>query len=92
MSNRRRYPRQTVSYPAWIELARGRRIQCALSNASEKGALLLLSSAEIVPRRFILWLTANGTSQRACLVVWQDGPKIGVEYVGRRTGEAVILD
>jgi hypothetical protein len=91
MSNKRAHVRRPVSYPVWVELEGGRRVECILSNASEGGAMLTLLDSYKIPRRFNLWLTKGGSIQRGCLLMWKEGRSAGIMF-NRRAGIPVLLD
>ena len=81
-ANKRKSPRRTVSYPATIILGSDSPpLYCALCNASQEGAQLLLADPDQVPDRFILALSADGAARRKCRVVWRSGELIGVEFL-----------
>jgi hypothetical protein len=83
-AEKRKNLRRTVSYPAWIHLAEDAPPQeCALCDASEKGAQLTVSAPEKVPENFILALSADGAATRYCRVVWRTDKQVGVEFVER---------
>jgi hypothetical protein len=51
-----------------------------LSNVSETGARIDVQDSKIVPDRFTLWLSGNGSAQRACRIVWRKPQNIGVAF------------
>jgi hypothetical protein len=86
-AEKRKNLRRTVSYPAWIHLSKDAPPQeCALCDASEKGAQLAVSAPEKVPENFILALSADGSATRYCRVVWRTESQVGVEFVERPAG------
>jgi hypothetical protein len=81
-ANKRKSLRRSVSYPASIILGNDLPpLGCALCNASQEGAQLLVAEPDRVPDRFVLALSADGAARRKCRVVWRSGELIGVEFL-----------
>ena len=55
---------------------------CQVTNMSVTGAALTFAFALPVqlPDRFTLQLTLDGRISRACLIIWDDGTKVGVAF------------
>jgi hypothetical protein len=80
--DQRKSLRRSISYPATI--IRGNdepAMPCALCNASQEGAQLVVAEPEKVPDRFLLALSADGAARRKCQVVWRSGGQIGVRFL-----------
>lgn len=80
-SNRRKWPRKDIVYPAYIVLGPERR-RCSVKNASTGGAKLEVHAPEEVPDDFVLCLSVSGPPCRKCHVVWREAGRIGVEWTG----------
>jgi hypothetical protein len=59
---RRKAKRHTVRYGAWFALAHGSLCECVLCGISETGARLMVHDTAVVPEKFVLVLTANGSA------------------------------
>lgn len=81
-ADKRKSLRRSISYPATILLGGDALpIGCALCNASQEGAQLMVAEPDRIPDRFVLALSADGAAKRKCLVVWRSGDLIGVRFV-----------
>lgn len=69
-----------MRYTAWIALAPGQLHGCVLADVSDTRCRLDVENADIVPRRFTLWLAHNGSARRKCKVVWRKARQIGVAF------------
>jgi hypothetical protein len=80
-SERRKHPRHpTMSRPS-IYLGKDvPLIPCALVNMSEGGARLVHRPPPVLPARFVLFFTLDGSKRRSCRVIWRDGDDIGVAF------------
>jgi hypothetical protein len=79
---KRKSLRRVISYPAAIIADDGTPpVGCALCNASQEGAQLIVAEPERIPDRFVLALSADGAARRKCRVVWRSGDQIGVQFI-----------
>lgn len=84
-AEKRKKPRRSVTYPAYLDLGDGSPVRvCTLCDASEEGAQLAVADPQGVPDVFILALSADGAARRHCRVVWRTEMQIGVEFVKDR--------
>jgi hypothetical protein len=68
---------------AFIYLEKGIPLaECEVTNISEGGAKIVWRSSEMLPARFVLFLTLDGSDRRTCRVVWRNGTDIGVAFEG----------
>lgn len=89
-----------ISYTAWIGLDDGQLHGCILSDVSETGARIGVQDPNLIPDRFVLLLSNNGSARRTCDVVWRERHQIGVRFArlataGRKirlTPGAVVID
>ena len=81
-ADKRKSLRRSISYPASILFGNDAPpIGCALCNASQEGAQLVVAEPDRVPDRFVLALSADGAARRKCRVVWRSDDLIGVEFL-----------
>lgn len=79
---KRKAPRRSISYPAFIDLGGGQAlVECRLCDASQEGAHLAVADPNSVPNEFILALSSDGAARRRCRVVWRTDTQIGVEFL-----------
>lgn len=81
--NQRQTKRRSIRYSAWIALKPEGLQTCFLSDISETGARIDVQDSEKVPDHFMLWLASNGSTRRACSVVWREPNRIGVKFDGK---------
>lgn len=81
--NRRKFKRQQIRYAAWIALKPDGLHTCILADISDTGARIEVANSDNVPDHFMLWLANNGSTRRACSVVWREPQQIGVKFEGR---------
>jgi hypothetical protein len=81
---RRQYPRQSpMKGHAYVYLGKGiPLVDCEITNISEGGARVVWNSPEMLPGRFVLFLTLDGSDRRSCRVVWRNGADTGVAFEG----------
>jgi hypothetical protein len=78
MVERRASPRKRMLKTAHIILSeKAPKIECAVRNVSDMGAMLQISTTYGIPDNFLLRI--DGV-QRACRVVWRTETKIGVAF------------
>ena len=80
MSNRRKFPRRPVTYPAKIianDGSWGR--NCRLLDVSDGGARLVIAEPLELPENFTLALSRK--TARRCKLKWMDDCEIGVIFV-----------
>lgn len=75
--------RRPVHYTAWIALKPEGLQNCFLSDVSDTGARISVQNSEKIPDHFMLWLANNGSTRRACSVVWRKPNQIGVRFNGK---------
>ena len=77
-------PRKHLEQRCWAALGPDRElVECFLQDVSHTGAKLVLETENNLSKTFDLYLTQDGRVGRNCKVVWQEGAKIGVHFVGR---------
>ena len=81
-SNRRKFVRRPLSYPAKIVATDGSwGRKCRVIDVSDGGAKLVLETPTELPKEFILALSVRGKAARKCHVMWTDENEIGVQFV-----------
>ena len=81
-SNRRKFVRRPLSYPAKIVATDGSwGRNCRVLDVSDGGAKLALEKPAELPEEFILALSVRGKAARKCHVMWTDENEIGVQFV-----------
>ena len=79
-SEKRRNPRKSLRYNAWVSAPGGKPVGCVVSDISETGARLEVEEPEGLPERLLLLLTGDGRARRACRVVWRAEHQVGVQF------------
>jgi PilZ domain len=80
----RKQPRKLFGRPAWIDLGKGAALLlCTVYDVSDTGAGVKLATDDRLPARFTLLFSPTGRPGRRCRVVWQDGHRLGCEFVER---------
>jgi hypothetical protein len=82
-SELRKHPRKHYGRPAWIDVGDGSPRLCMVYDLSETGVGIRLATDETPPAQFTLLFTRTGRPSRRCRVLWQDGHRIGCEFVDR---------
>jgi hypothetical protein len=78
----RRAKRTRRRNAAWIGIGNGRtHIPCVLWDISETGARLAAPRSKTLPAAFKLILAKDGSSHRACRVVWRNDKQLGVQFI-----------
>jgi hypothetical protein len=78
MEERRAIPRKRVLKTAHIILSeKAPKVECAVRNISEAGAMLQVSTTYGIPEKFHVQI--DGT-RRACHVVWRTETKMGIAF------------
>lgn len=80
MADKRKAPRRPMWYMARIELGVDEFYSCAITDISNTGACINVDMPELVPDRFVLLLSDNGSARRNCRVVWRRSRQIGVTF------------
>jgi hypothetical protein len=81
-SEKRKDHRQSLKYPAKIDLGDGNPpIPCLLMDVSESGAKIVIEADSDIPERFTLLLAGAGGRRRRCRVVWQEGKQFGAVFI-----------
>lgn len=78
--DQRKAPRRLMRYTAWIAIAPKKMHGCVLSDISETGARIDVEDSKIVPDRFPMFLSRNGSARRVCTVVWRKPKQVGVTF------------
>ncbi len=76
----RKQTRTPVSRPARIELEDGKSISCRIADVSTRGALLIVSDAEWLPKHFMLADIFRGI-RRQVRIVWTSPHRAGIEFL-----------
>lgn len=79
MGEQRQGERVLVLKSAHIRRDHEPAIDCAVLNVSESGACILVPRNTAIPSRFELVIDPDPAC-RACVVVWRDDARIGVEF------------
>jgi hypothetical protein len=80
----RKHPRRHYGRTAWIDFGKGAPLLlCRIYDISETGAGMTLATDDTLPSKFTLLFTPTGRPGRRCRVVWQDGHRLGCEFVER---------
>jgi PilZ domain len=80
---RRQSIREQVQLQASIELGNGSPpMICIVTDASEGGARIKVSSPAELPKDFWLVLTKDRMKRRQCRMVWRSKSQVGVKYLG----------
>lgn len=83
-SELRKNPRKHFGRPAWIDVGKGvPLLLCVVYDVSDTGAGMKLSTEDTLPAKFSLLFSPTGRPGRRCRVVWQDGHRVGCEFVER---------
>jgi hypothetical protein len=81
-TNRRRVPRRSRHYTAWISFAgESRNHDCHVLDIAEDGAKLIADVAVSVGNTFYFSSVPHALSRKRCEVVWRKNRKIGVRFV-----------
>lgn len=82
MSQKRKTPRCVVKIKGTIAAEASAVVgECILADVSEGGARITDFGSAILPDKFEVILTKNGTVRRRCQVVWRTGLEVGVRFV-----------
>jgi PilZ domain len=79
-SEKRKAPRKTMRYSAWLHVGRSHPIGCRVADISHTGARLDVEAPQDVPDRCILLLLENGRPRRTCRTIWRTSSQIGVQF------------
>jgi PilZ domain len=60
--------------------------ECAILNISARGACILVPDGAKAPTTFTLLIDGEAESQ-SCKLAWREGPRIGVSFYLKRSGE-----
>ncbi|HML12921.1 MAG TPA: PilZ domain-containing protein [Xanthobacteraceae bacterium] len=83
---KRKSRRKPICADGFLYALEGRQIgECHVKDISEGGAMLVRSSADELPSRFVLAFSRNGRVRRHCQIVWQAANHIGVRFTGTGT-------
>jgi hypothetical protein len=83
---KRKWRRKSIGADGFLYGLDGQQIgKCQVKDISAGGAMLVRSSADELPRQFVLALSRNGQVRRHCQVVWQTVNHIGVRFSGIST-------
>lgn len=83
--NSRKDARREYDRPAWIDIGKGAALLlCMVHDISDTGVGMTLATDDALPPKFTLLFTRSGQLGRCCRVVWQDGHRLGCEFVERK--------
>ncbi len=77
---KRKHHRQSLKYPAKIDIGGGTRVPCILADISASGARVIVDATDKIPERFTLLLAEQGT-QRRCKVMWRKKNQLGLSFI-----------
>lgn len=82
----RKHPRRQINYAGAkiVVDKKGTALNCLVFDVSEGGARIVLETDHGVPDRFLLLLTPNGGTPRACRVMWRERAILGVAFADVR--------
>lgn len=81
-TEKRKYPRRALWYPAEIDFGDGSEARdCQLRDISVSGARLKVETIQDLPDKFTLLLAKIGKPRRRCRVAWRTETEAGVEFV-----------
>ncbi len=83
---KRKARRRPLRHTAWVALGPGDLHDCKLSDISASGARIDVEESMTLPDHFMLFLTNNGATRRACRVAWRNEQQIGVKFEPRLGG------
>jgi hypothetical protein len=84
-AEKRRNPRRTVTYPAFLDLGDGLPArECTLCDASQEGAQLAVAQPNSLPDQFVLALSSDRAVRRRCGVIWRTETQVGVKFLKDR--------
>ena len=80
---RRRFVREQVDFPAWIDIGDGSEpLAGTVLDISEDGARIMVSAAAKLPNNFWLILAKDKTRRRYCRLAFRHNTQVGVQYIG----------
>jgi PilZ domain-containing protein len=80
-TDKRRSRRRPLQHEGRIKRSDGEpQIPCSVRDISATGARLAVEMPAAVPNQFILLLSRDGRTRRACAVVWRSAEEVGVEF------------
>jgi len=85
--DKRKSRRKPLGYSAWIHAGDPKPRGCAVADISESGARLDVEAPQLVPDRFVLFLSRSGTPRRTCRTVWRTADQVGVVFEKPGKGE-----
>jgi hypothetical protein len=78
--DRRKTSRRRSQFPAWVESANRKPLQCTVLDMTLKGARLRAPDMAL-PDEFTLLLDYHSSFKRRCKVIWRRGFTVGLEFV-----------
>jgi len=83
-SEKRKSPRKTMRYGAWVQDGETTPRSCVLADVSDTGARLEVESPDDIPEMFTLLLSGGRESpRRRCRVMWRSEDQVGVRFESR---------
>ena len=80
-SDKRKSPRKTMRFGAWVQDGETTPRSCVLADVSDTGARLEVENPDDIPELFTLLLTGRRESpRRRCRVKWRSEDQVGVEF------------
>jgi hypothetical protein len=77
--DRRQTSRRRSQFPAWVESAHRKPLQCTVLEFTLKGARLRAPYMAL-PNEFTLLLDQHSSFKRRCKVIWRKGFTVGLEF------------
>jgi hypothetical protein len=82
MDEKRKDCRQSLKYPARIDLGEGSpHLPCILTDVSASGARILIETPDKIPERFELLLAPEHGTSRHCKVMWRGESQLGLAFI-----------
>ena len=78
---KRKHHRQSLKYPAKIDIGGGTHVPCILADISASGARVIVDAPDKIPERFTLLLAAEHGTQRRCKVMWREKNQLGLAFI-----------
>ena len=78
--DKRKARRHRLRRNAWVVLEAGQRLECVITNISDRGAHISIADSDALPDSFVLLLAENGATRRRCRVIWRKPREIGIKF------------
>lgn len=81
-AGKRKNLRRAITYRAYIDVGVDAPAhECTLCDASQEGAMLLVTEPIMLPAEFTLALSTDGAARRRCRIRWRRPGRVGVEFL-----------